>query len=83
MTINSLAIIMSMTLSTISILGVVYFVGVKLTTLQIKVDTMWGVYLRRAYTELVCSDLGVRNSPLHLTDSAMVLMCSLGKRFFL
>lgn len=49
--------------SMLSLLSVFYFGAVKLTTIQVKVDTMWNFMMRRATSEAVKSGFGTLNSP--------------------
>ncbi len=60
--------------SFLSMIGVVYLGAVKLTTIEVKVATMWNFLLRRAKGEAVLSGLADFNSPLVVKDSAKSLV---------
>jgi len=54
-----------------SIIAVVYLGAVKISRLELKVDTMWSFQMRKAFSEAVSSGAGSMNSPLHFTDEAL------------
>lgn len=55
------------TMSCLSLASVVYFAGIKMATLTVKVDTMWTFMMKRAVSEAVSADLMKHNSPLEIT----------------
>jgi hypothetical protein len=62
-TINSIA-------SGIAILGVLWIAAVKLTRLEVKVETMWGMLLKRAIVEGVSQSLMEVHSPVRLINNS-------------
>jgi len=54
--------------SSISIISVVYLASVKITKIEVKVDTMWAFQMRRAMSEAVEKNLGEINSPMRIKD---------------
>jgi hypothetical protein len=57
-----------------SVLRGVYSTGVRLATIELKVDTMWDFQLRRATNEAVHRGIATLNSPLVFNDDAMKLI---------
>lgn len=57
-----------------SLLGLVYFAGVKIAKIEVKVDTMWSFQLRRGIIETEQMGLGKSRSPLKLNEVAYQLM---------
>jgi hypothetical protein len=55
------------TMSCLSLASVVYFAGIKMATLSVKVETMWSFMMKRAISEAVNNDLMKHNSPLEIT----------------
>jgi hypothetical protein len=74
MTVAETAAFVSIFMSAISLFSVIYLAGVKLTTLQVKVDTMWEFTLRRGISEAVKSGLAHVNSPVMVTQAALEMM---------
>jgi hypothetical protein len=68
MTLTDITAGVSVALSLTSIMSVFYFVGVKLATLQIKVDTMWEFTLRRGKSEAINNGFAIMQSPLVVTE---------------
>ena len=77
MTATDVAAWASVAMSLFSLASVFYFVGVKLATLQVKVDTMWEFTLRRGKSEAVKDGLAVMNSPVKATPEALKLIAPL------
>ena len=65
---------LSLIVSLLSILGIVYLAGVKIAKIEVKVDTIWSFVMRRAAGEAISLGLGVMNSPIVFTPSAIQLM---------
>jgi hypothetical protein len=57
----------------ITIFGLVWFGGVKLGQIEVKVDTMWEFQMRRGESELVTRGFGRKKSPLVVSKEAMDL----------
>lgn len=74
MTATDVAAWASVAMSLFSLASVFYFVGVKLATLQVKVDTMWEFTLRRGKSEAIRDGLAVMNSPIKPKPEALGLM---------
>lgn len=53
-----------------SVLAAAYYGTVKLSRLELKVDTIWDFLIRRASAEVVQKGLGGFNSPLIINDEA-------------
>lgn len=62
----NLQTLLSFVLSIISILSVIYLVGVKIAKIEVKVDTMWQFQIRRAFVEAIDKDIGRVGSSLKL-----------------
>ena len=71
---TQLTALASVVMSGVSLLSVIYFAGVKLATLQVKVDTMWAFTLRRAQSEAVITGMATVNSPIMITEDAKKLV---------
>ena len=71
---TQLTAIAGIVMSGISLLSVIYLAGVKIATLQVKVDTMWSFTLRRAQSEAVATGFATMNSPIMITDEAAKLV---------
>lgn len=74
MSLSEIGIIVSLLQGAVSLLGLVYALGVKFTRLEVKVDTMWDFQMRRAVTEGVRKGVIKMNSPISITDKARASM---------
>ena len=61
-------------LSISSLLGLVWVAAVKITSLQVKVDTIWGFLMKRAMSEALAMGVATHNSPIKVTDEAKAWM---------
>lgn len=61
----------------LSILGIVWFGATKLTRLEVKVDTIWGMFLKRGVVEGVTNSLLAVNSPIRLINNSGKLLESM------
>jgi hypothetical protein len=64
----------------ISAFSLIYFAGVKLAKIEIKVDTMWDYLLKRAAAEGVNRGLLTLNSPLKITAAGRAMLETLRPR---
>jgi len=53
-----------------SLLGVVWISAVKITALEVKVNTIWSFLMKRALSEALVQGVATRNSPVRVTDEA-------------
>ncbi len=61
---------LNLALSIISLLGVIWISAVKLTTIEVKVETIWSFLMKRALSEALIQGVATRNSPVRVTDDA-------------
>lgn len=54
----------------LTILSLIWFAAVKMTRVEVKVDTMWGMLLKRAVVEGVHMGLMEVNSPIRLINNS-------------
>jgi hypothetical protein len=52
--------------------GFVIRTAIRLGALELKVDTMWGFQMRRSMSEVITSGTGILNSPLIITQDALM-----------
>ena len=61
-------VVLNWVVSLSSLLGVVWVSAVKITTLQVKVETIWGFLMKRAlFSEAVVQGVATHNSPVRVT----------------
>jgi len=60
-----------------SLLGVVWISAVKITALEVKVNTIWSFLMKRALSEALVQGVATRNSPVRVTDEAKRWMSDL------
>lgn len=58
----------------LSLLGILWLAAVKITRLEVKVDTMWGMLLKRAVVEGVHAGLMEVNSPIRLVNNSGAML---------
>ncbi len=63
--------------SIISLLGVIWISAVKITTLDVKVETIWSFLMKRALSEAIVQGVATHNSPVRVTDEAKRWMSDL------
>ena len=63
-------VVLNWIVSLSSLLGVVWVSAVKITTLQVKVETIWGFLMKRALSEALVQGVATHNSPVRVTDEA-------------
>src|SRR5208282_1527621 len=56
--------------SIISLLGVIWISAVKITTLDVKAETIWSFLMKRALSEAIVQGVATHNSPVRVTDEA-------------
>lgn len=61
----------------ITILGIVWYGAVKITKLEVKVDTIWSMFLKRGVVEGVTNSLLSVNSPIRLINNSGKLLESM------
>ena len=64
--------VLGLTVSLISIVSVIWLAAVKITTLEVKVETIWSFLMRRAISEAIVHPHIVEshNSPIIITEEA-------------
>jgi len=67
---NELHAIINSITSAAGILGVIWLAAVKVTRIEVKVDTMWGMLLKRAVVEGVHTGLMELKSPVKLVNDS-------------
>jgi hypothetical protein len=60
--------ILSLIISAISLLGVIYLGQIKLAQMKVKVDALWQFQLRRGEVEAVLRGYATKNSPINIDD---------------
>ncbi len=68
---TDIAALTGLCVSLTSLGSVIYLAGVKLATLQVKVDTMWEFTLRRGKSEAVRAGFAEMNSPIVATSEGL------------
>ncbi len=63
--------------SIVSLLGVIWISAVKITTLDVKVETIWSFLMKRALSEAIVQGVATHNSPVRVTDEAKRWMSDL------
>ena len=63
--------------SIISLLGVIWISAVKITTLDVKAETIWSFLMKRALSEAIVQGVATHNSPVRVTDEAKRWMSDL------
>ncbi len=63
--------------SIISLLGVIWISAVTITTLDVKVETIWSFLMKRALSEAIVQGVATHNSPVRVTDEAKRWMSDL------
>lgn len=66
-TINSIGV-------ALTLLGLIWIAAVKMTRLEVKVDTMWGMLLKRAVVEGVHMGMMAVNSPIRLINNSGAIL---------
>lgn len=61
----------------LTVLGIAFAAGSRISALTVKVDTMWGFQLRRMQGEAVNAGFATVNSPITPTDNAKRLVAPL------
>ena len=75
--VGDVEVVLNSLVSVTSLLGVVWISAVKLTSLQVKVDTIWGFLMKRALSEALVQGVATRNSPVRVNDEAKKWMSDL------
>jgi hypothetical protein len=79
MTLEQFGIIIGIATGLLSLLSVIYFGTVKMTKIEVKVDTMWDFQLRRGWSELAIKGKARANSPLVLNEETKEWMGDLAQ----
>lgn len=77
MTPSDVSSLITMAPGMLSLVGLVYVLGVKFTRLEVKVDTMWDFQMRRAMSEGLREGVLKHNSPIAPTPEALAWLDSL------
>jgi hypothetical protein len=77
MTAEELGVAANWVATIMSLLGVVWISAVRITSLQVKVDTIWSFLMKRALSEALVQGVATRNSPVRVTDEAKQWMSDL------
>ena len=70
MTAEQVGVVANWVLTILSLLGVVWISAVRITSLQVKVDTIWSFLMKRALSEALVQGVATHNSPVRVTDEA-------------
>jgi hypothetical protein len=70
MTAEEVGVAANWVLTILSLLGVVWISAVRITSLQVKVDTIWSFLMKRALSEALVQGVATHNSPVQVTDEA-------------
>jgi hypothetical protein len=63
--------------SVMALLGVIWVAAVKITAMEVKIDTVWGFLMKRAMSEALVQGVATRNSPVKVTNEAKQWMAPL------
>jgi hypothetical protein len=53
-----------------SLLGLIWLSAVKITAMEVKINTVWGFLMKRALSEALVQGVATHNSPVQVTDEA-------------
>jgi hypothetical protein len=70
MTAEEVGVAANWVLTIMSLLGVVWISAVRITSLQVKVDTIWSFLMKRALSEALVQGVATRNIPVQVTYEA-------------
>ena len=70
MTAEEVGVAANWVLTVMSLLGVIWISAVRITSLQVKVDTIWSFLMKRAFSEALVQGVATHNSPVRVTDEA-------------
>ena len=60
-----------------ALLGVIWITAVKITAMEVKIETVWGFLMKRALSEALVQGVATHNSPVRVTDEAKRWMSDL------
>ena len=75
--VNELEAIFNTAASVMALLGVLWIIAVKITAMEVKIETVWGFLMKRALSEAVVMGVATHNSPVRVTDEAKRWMSEL------
>ena len=67
---TDLQVIFNTIASVMALLGVIWVAAVKITAMEVKIDTIWGFLMKRAMSEALAQGIATHNSPVRITDEA-------------
>ena len=67
---TDLQVIFNTIASVMALLGVIWVAAVKITAMEVKINTIWGFLMKRAMSEALAHGIATHNSPVRVTDEA-------------
>jgi hypothetical protein len=75
--VTDLEVIINTVLSVVSLLGLLWVFAVKVTKMEVKIETIWSFLMKRALSEALVQGVATHNSPVRVTDEAKRWMSDL------